>query len=74
VESPQGKSGMSLFVMARPSDASSGNYVIDIGSSVSAGYGIASSGSQYNVLLTAFKKMDLRAVEASNCPFRVAYP
>jgi len=28
----------------------------------------------YFVFLTAFKKMDLRAVHASNCPFKVAYP
>ena len=27
-----------------------------------------------DVLLTAFKKMDLRAVHASNRPFKAAYP
>ncbi|MDH3598405.1 MAG: Ig-like domain-containing protein [Candidatus Tectomicrobia bacterium] len=47
VEAPQGNSGLSLLVVTLPTDASSGNFVIDVGQLSNAGYGIASSTGQY---------------------------
>ncbi len=47
VEAPQGNSGLSLLVVTLPTDASGGNFVLDVGGLASAGYGIASSTGQY---------------------------